>query len=187
MAEIDDFYEQLHPEERARFRRQREAEYLKLLTAGRQYLELQELSISNPDPIPKKIFLKKKTHGKADARALTGAEIAEREHRAHDVALAANIACKDDGVTPPGNPLAAGKSPYQATITSPTRPSPRRAPQATHFFSRDGTPEAPELPPSTAPPHLEWLENWHTVRARGARSQKSRLNTPHHAKLVTAR
>src|SRR5436853_2501456 len=87
--EIDDICEQLHPEERAHFRRQREAEHLKLLTAGRQYLELQALPIGNPDPIPKKVLLKKKTHGKADARALTGAEIAEREHQARDIALAA--------------------------------------------------------------------------------------------------
>jgi hypothetical protein len=36
--EIDDVYEQLHPEERARFRRQREAEHLKVLTTSRQYL-----------------------------------------------------------------------------------------------------------------------------------------------------
>jgi len=41
-------------------------------------------------PVPKKIFLKKKTHGKADARALTGAEIAEREYQARDAALAAS-------------------------------------------------------------------------------------------------
>jgi hypothetical protein len=87
---------------------------------------------------------------------LTRAEIAEREHRARDVALAVNIAYKDDNMTPPGSPPAAGESPYRTTITLPTRLSPRRAPQATQFFSRDGTPEAPPgLPPSTAPPRLE--------------------------------
>jgi hypothetical protein len=113
------------------------------------------LPIGNPDPIPK-VFQKKKTHGKADTRALTGAEIAEREHQARDVALAANIAHKDDNMTPSGTPPAAGESPYRTTITLPKRLSPRRAPQATHFFSRDGTPEAPPgLPPSTASPRLE--------------------------------
>ena len=97
---------------------------------------------------------------------MTGAEIAEREHRARDVALAANIAYKDGGVTPPGTPLAAGESPYQTTITLPTRPSPRRAPQATNF-SRDGTPETPpELPPSTAPPRLERLEEQEQGRGK---------------------
>jgi hypothetical protein len=128
------------------------------------------LPIGNPNPVPKKIFLKKKTHGKADARALTGAEIAEREYQTRDAALAASIARKDGDVTPPGTPLAAGESPYLTTITLPTRPSPRRAPQATQFmlFPRDDTPEAPlELPPSTAPPRLEQLEE--EAQGRGKR------------------
>ena len=65
----------------------------------------------------------KKTHGKADARALTGAGIAEKEYQARDAALAANIARKDGDVTPSGTPLAAGESPYQTTITLLMRPS----------------------------------------------------------------
>jgi hypothetical protein len=56
--EIDDIYEQLHPEERACFRRQREVEHLNLLTAGRQYLKLQALPIGNLDPTPKKVLVK---------------------------------------------------------------------------------------------------------------------------------
>jgi hypothetical protein len=140
------------------------------LAADRQYLKLQALPISNPDPIPKKVFLKKKTYGKADARALTGAEIAEKEHQARDEALAAGIIRKDRDATPSGTSLAAGESPYRTTITLPTRPSPRRAPQATHFtlFPRDDTPETPsELPPSTAPPRLEQLEE--QAEGRGKR------------------
>jgi hypothetical protein len=145
-------------------------EYASLLFPGRQHLELQALPISNPDPIPKKVFLKKKNHGKADARALTGAEIAEREHQARDAALAASTARKDRDATPPSTPLAAGESPYRTTTTLPIRPSPRRAPQATHFtlFPRDDTPEAPsELPPSTAPPRLEQPEE--QAQGRGKR------------------
>jgi hypothetical protein len=147
--QIDEISEQLQPEERARFRRQREAEHLKLLIAGRQHLELQALPIGNPDPIPKKIFRKKKTHGKTDARALTGTEIVSREHAAREAALVANAARKEVSVTPPGTPPQAGEPQYQTTIMIPLRPSPRRAPQ-------DDVPEeARELPPSTAPPRLE--------------------------------
>ena len=62
------------------------------------------MPIGNPDLIPKKIFRKKKTHGKTDARALTGIEIVEREHAAREAALAANAARKDAGGTPPGTP-----------------------------------------------------------------------------------
>ena len=159
--QIDEISEQLQPEERARFRRQREAEYLKLLIAGRQHLELQALPIGNPDPIPKKIFRKKKTHGKTDARALTGTEIAEKEHAAREAALIANAARKEAGVTPPSTPPQAGESQYQTTIMIPLKPSLRRASQAPIWhvapFPTDNIPEgeARELPPSTAPPRLE--------------------------------
>jgi hypothetical protein len=40
--------------------------------------QLQALPISNPDPIPKRHYTKKKTHGKADARGVTTAEVANR-------------------------------------------------------------------------------------------------------------
>ena len=55
------------------------AQQLKLLDIGRQLLTLQAIPISNPDPAPKRQYQKRKTHGKADARGLTGAEIAQKE------------------------------------------------------------------------------------------------------------
>jgi len=108
------------------------------------------LPISNFDPIPKKIFRKKKIYSKTDTRALTGIEIVERKHAAREAALAANAARKDAGGIPPSTPPQAGESQYQTTIMIPLRPSPGRAP-------RDDIPEeeARELPPSTAPPRLE--------------------------------
>ena len=157
--QIDEISEQLQPEEKARFRRQREAEHLKLLAAGRRHLELQALPIGNPDPIPQRSFRKKKTHGKADARALTGTEIAERDHAAREAALVANATRKEADATPPGTPPQACES--QTTITIPLRPSPRRAPhapirQATLFPGDDiHEEEGRDLPPSTAPPRLE--------------------------------
>ena len=84
------------------------------------------MPIGNPDPILKKVLLKKKTYNKADIRALIGTKIAEREYQTYNIALAANITSKDNGVIPPGTPLAAGESLYQTIITLPTRPSPRR-------------------------------------------------------------
>jgi hypothetical protein len=41
---------------------------------------MQAIPIGKPDTIPKKLWKKKKEHGKADARALIGAEIAEKQH-----------------------------------------------------------------------------------------------------------
>jgi hypothetical protein len=120
-------------------------------------LELQAFSIGNPDPLPKQQYRKKKDHGRADARALTGAEINERKQLAREAALAVNIAHKDTNTTPPGTPPQAGESPYQISIVLPTRPSPRQSPPQAPIrhltlFPGDDSPEAAaELPASTAP------------------------------------
>jgi len=45
---------------------------------AQRHLALQKLPIGNPDPIPKRQFIQKKTHGRADARGLTGPELADR-------------------------------------------------------------------------------------------------------------
>ena len=72
---------------------------------------LAQLPISNPDPVPKKIWKKKKAHGPADAAGLTAAEIARRDLLAKDKAeravnRAANYAPEsadeeDPGLLPP--------------------------------------------------------------------------------------
>ena len=162
-CQIDEISEQLQPEERARFKRQRETEHLKLLITGRQHLKLQALLIDNPDFISKKILRKKNTHGKADAQVLTGIKIIKREHAARETALIANAARKEAGITPSGSSSQAGESQYQTTITVALRPSSRRAPQAliqlAAPFPNDDIPEqALELPSSTAPSRLEQVQ-----------------------------
>lgn len=52
--------------------------------AGQQHRQLAGLPIGQPDPIPKKTWRKRDTHGKADARALTAAEVAERDLKAQE-------------------------------------------------------------------------------------------------------
>jgi hypothetical protein len=56
---------------------------------------------------------KENDHGRANVRALTGAEINEREQLAREVALAANITHKDANATSLGTPPQAGESLYQ--------------------------------------------------------------------------
>jgi hypothetical protein len=107
------------------------------------------LFIGNPNLILKKIFRKKKTYNKIDARALIKTEIISREHAAREAALVANAARKEVNVTSLSTPPQAGEPQYQTTIMIPLRPSLRRAPQ-------DNVPkEARELPPSIASPRLE--------------------------------
>jgi hypothetical protein len=47
---------------------------------------LLKLLIGNPNPVPEKVWRKKKTHGPADAAGLTSAEIARRDLLAKDKA-----------------------------------------------------------------------------------------------------
>jgi hypothetical protein len=123
-------------------------------------------------------------HGGADARALTGAEINEREQLAREVALAANIARKDTSAMPPDTPLQAGESLYQTLITLPTRPSPRQpSPQAPirhlTLFPGDGSPEAAaELLASIAPPRLEQPEEQGRGKRRKAIRKQFDNSTP---------
>jgi hypothetical protein len=158
----------MEPEEKTRFDRQVEAEHQKLIAIGREHLQLQALPIGLPDAVPVRKFRKKKTHGVADARGLTGTEIAALDLKKRE-ALARNRAVvtpespfelrdDDDEImlleTPP---RLAGESQGGTTISLALRPSPeqpRRVP-ARGPFSRL-SPEDPALPPaSTAPPRLE--------------------------------
>jgi hypothetical protein len=69
----------MEPEEGARFDAQLRNEQHKILEIGRRVIALQAFSIGNPDAVPKRQYQKKKTHGKADARGLTGAEVTGKE------------------------------------------------------------------------------------------------------------
>jgi hypothetical protein len=81
----------MEPEEKTRFDRQVEAEHQKLIAIGREHLQLQALPIGLPDAVPVRKFRKKKTHGLADARGLTGTEIAALDLKKRE-ALARNRA-----------------------------------------------------------------------------------------------
>ena len=48
------------------------------MASAQEAAQLAELPLLQPDPVRKREWIKKKTHGKADARGLTGAEIAGR-------------------------------------------------------------------------------------------------------------
>jgi len=69
---------QLYPEEQDRFDRQPETQNVQLVEIAQRHLTLQKLPIGNPNLIPKRQFIQKKTHGRADARGLTGPELADR-------------------------------------------------------------------------------------------------------------
>jgi hypothetical protein len=55
-----------------------------LLAEAQEAAEVAELPLLPPDAIKKREWVKKKTHGKADARGLTGAEIAGRALKAQE-------------------------------------------------------------------------------------------------------
>ena len=101
--EIEYLYEQLQPEEAARFRRQIITKYKKLAAAERLHLYLQSVPINKPDALPRKIWQKKKNYSKADIKAFTGAEIAKRTHYERKITYRKTIATKDISIIPPGS------------------------------------------------------------------------------------
>jgi hypothetical protein len=183
----------MEPEERARFDRQVEAQHQKLIAIGEEHLELQALPISLPDAVPQPQFRKKKTHGLADARGLSGTEIAakalkEREALARTRDIVTPDTREDDEDDQDGEdglvlfstpPRPAGESQGGTSMTLAHRPSPEQARQAplqsTSFFRPfSDEPEELALPPSTAPPRLE----------AGARPKRKREHTDRYKKAV---
>jgi hypothetical protein len=73
MAEVFEQHEGLNTEERSRFDDQIMAASERLILAGKQHQHLATLPIGQPDPIPKKTWRKRDSHGKG-ARAMTAAE-----------------------------------------------------------------------------------------------------------------
>ena len=151
----------MKPEERSRYERQIQRANEQLIEIGQRHLQLQALPIANPDPIPKRHYVKKKTHGKADARGLTAAELADRaliiKERAERARVATPQASDDKGDdegptlipdTPPGQLPGESQEGTTLTVNLPIRtPERPRAPPP---------PQVPSpLPPaSTAPPIL---------------------------------
>jgi hypothetical protein len=152
----------------------------KLVTVGQEHLALQAILIGLPDAIPTRQFRKKKTHGLANARGLTGAEIAAAELKKSEALVRDKDRDRDRrAVTPVAQgdedtglvlfttpPRLAGESQGGTTISLAMRPSPeqprrRPAPAFFQLFPRDEEQEqeeeqGPALPPaSTAPPRLE--------------------------------
>jgi hypothetical protein len=155
-------------EEKARFTAQIEAVTRPLIDLGKRHLELQKLPIGNPDPIPKRQFHKKKTHGKLDARGLTGPELAQKALLAKERAERSNskrratspeiLGGSDDDnalvMIPDTPPRLAGESQGGTTITVrplAIRVSPEHPRVITPApFNREDVP-----PSSTAPPALQ--------------------------------
>jgi len=82
MAEVFEQREHLPTDERSRIDDQIMAAGKRLKEVGDQHQQLAGLPIRQPDPIPKKTWRKRDTHGTANARALTAAEVAERDLKA---------------------------------------------------------------------------------------------------------
>jgi hypothetical protein len=59
---------------------------MELKKIDKRYLKMQAVSINRFDSQPKRQILQRKSHGKADARRFTGAEIAARQLNAGEKA-----------------------------------------------------------------------------------------------------
>ena len=77
--------EELNSENQYRFDRQRARKHElvdeQMVELGARRLQLQDIPINQPDPVPRRSWVKAKSHGRADARGLTANELAERRQR----------------------------------------------------------------------------------------------------------
>ena len=89
MTEDFEQRECVNVEEQSRFDDEIMAASERLKQAGKQHQHVATLPIGQPDPIPKKTWRKRDTHDKATARALTAAEVAERDLKAAERCLKA--------------------------------------------------------------------------------------------------
>ena len=159
----------MEPEEGARFDAQLQNEQCKLLEIGKRVVALQTFPIGNPDAVPKRQYQKKKTHGKANARGLTGTEIAGKELKAREALESRAITPEQDNrqvfvaETPP-RPI--GESQGGTSISLALRtpegirrvPPPVQARPTNHPISGISLDEPYAPPASTAPPKLSGTE-----------------------------
>jgi hypothetical protein len=138
---IEQIHKELAPEEKGRFEQQILQLNEQLIKIGEGHKKMQVLPLGKPDPVLRRQVVQRKTHGRADARGLTAAEIAERQVNARDKAEKQAKKARDRAF---GN--LEGESQGGTTITlairSPERPTPR---VISPSF----------LPASTAPPRLQ--------------------------------
>jgi hypothetical protein len=129
-----------------------------MIEIGRQAIALQAIPIGNPDAVPKRQFQKKKIHGKANARGLSGAEIAAKELKARKARQAREDSNDnkddEDGMivldTPPrATGVSQGGTSIALAIRSPE--APQRPIPLFRLFSE----EFSGPPASTAPPRLQ--------------------------------
>jgi hypothetical protein len=79
-----EFRDTLPAEERSRLEARILQSHEALLAEAQDAAQLARVPLLLPEAIKKREWIKKKTHGKADARGLTGAEIAGRELKAQE-------------------------------------------------------------------------------------------------------
>jgi hypothetical protein len=137
---------------------------------------MQLLPLGKPDPAPKRRYIKKKTHGKADARGLTGAELADRalvieeERAAKQVRTTTPDYSDGEGLLLiPDTPPRQQQQPWESqggtsiVIGLPIRTPERARAGLPRALSLLPSPDPLQLPSSTAPARLP---------GRGARKRR---------------
>jgi hypothetical protein len=96
-----------------------------ILGIGRQALALQAIPIGIPDAAPRRQY-QKKAHGKTDARGLTGAEIAQKELKAHEAKACQASASREMATVAPD------EEDKGQVLVADTPPRPGRCPCLSH-------------------------------------------------------
>jgi hypothetical protein len=122
-----EFRDTLPAEERSRLEARILQSHEALLAEAQEAAQLAELPLLQPDPVRKREWIKKKTHGKADARGLTGAEIAGRalkgKERKGGATRSVNTPCIAGPFHLPGPEAASSMSPTPQDLLASTAPA----------------------------------------------------------------
>jgi hypothetical protein len=102
---------------------------IRFKVAGKQHQAAAKIPIALPDPVPKKTWRKKDAHGKTRARALTAAEIAERDlKRKEQQDKKQRKEHQDRGIVTPESVLQSHTDENMIVSTTPERPPASTAP-----------------------------------------------------------
>jgi len=109
-------------ENRHRFDRQRarKQELLdeQMIELGERRLQLQGIPVNNPDPVPKRSWVKGKTHGRANTRGLTANELGQRRQRQQGRQQAQEARIQEEDFIQQLHQAAASQDPFDSQFTT---------------------------------------------------------------------
>src|SRR5882757_9824233 len=89
-----------------------------MIELGERRLQLQGIPVNNPDPVPKRSWVKGKTHGRANTRGLTANELGQRRQRQQGRQQAQEARIQEEDFIQQLHQAAASQDPFDSQFTT---------------------------------------------------------------------